>query len=682
MQSHQDHEQEQHLRLEQIMQQQQQYQQSNTPPETAAARMMSSSTLRPSLSLVIPEQEGGGTSNDKKHTVQYTATTPTITFENADILQDFLFPTNNTTTDNKRNNCGGGDSGGGLRLSAPPSPHLLSSHGHKIATTPTGGSGGNSTQSFDFDFDIIPSSVSPIITTDIQGMFDFVTSEYEPAAYTADDMTALWNEIEAMSGDGSAVSHTNNLYQSTTASLLYSPLDLINTHDNFVAAAAAPATAPSQYFAVSPIMPYYYSQATTTAVTNAATQQHSSSALSMSPNFSSINAFLAPSPLLVLGANNANFNFLYQKQQQQQQQQQQFYAPLLFPTSPTILPQQQRQNTLLSVESDHCAATITMTTTAIATSLGTSGGLLVPPAPPLPPPLQRSSSTTSFLLPPASLMQSIQEMRGQFGSRVNSNSSSIVNGINNSRVNSNSSIISASKNIEIGGSSNIDVAKGLDAFINEQQQQKQEGAEKNSLSMERQDYEVEKENYEAAAAAEIDYYYNDEERFEFESFGIPTMIAPAIMADLSSFHSQATTTGSSVCSSADNTVSAQHLSFSQQQQQHQPQQNSNPTATITTNPSTSTLITTSSIATATTVADTRKREFKCSLCDNRFLRKQDMKRHEVTHTRVKRFLCAVCGAGFARNDALARHMRSARCGRKVVGGGYGGAGAGVGHFGV
>ncbi|KAJ3386799.1 hypothetical protein HDU84_001301, partial [Entophlyctis sp. JEL0112] len=33
--------------------------------------------------------------------------------------------------------------------------------------------------------------------------------------------------------------------------------------------------------------------------------------------------------------------------------------------------------------------------------------------------------------------------------------------------------------------------------------------------------------------------------------------------------------------------------------------------------------------------DTRRRDFQCSLCENRFLRKQDMKRHEVTHNQIK-----------------------------------------------
>ncbi|KAJ3384336.1 hypothetical protein HDU84_003025 [Entophlyctis sp. JEL0112] len=49
------------------------------------------------------------------------------------------------------------------------------------------------------------------------------------------------------------------------------------------------------------------------------------------------------------------------------------------------------------------------------------------------------------------------------------------------------------------------------------------------------------------------------------------------------------------------------------------------------------------------------------MCPNRFLRKQDMKRHEVTHNQIKDFVCHNCGFGFVRRDALVRHVKSKRC---------------------
>ncbi|KAI8612462.1 hypothetical protein BC830DRAFT_1046411, partial [Chytriomyces sp. MP71] len=50
------------------------------------------------------------------------------------------------------------------------------------------------------------------------------------------------------------------------------------------------------------------------------------------------------------------------------------------------------------------------------------------------------------------------------------------------------------------------------------------------------------------------------------------------------------------------------------------------------------------------------RDFQCSVCSNRFLRRQDLSRHEVTHTRSREYICANgCGACFGRSDALARH---------------------------
>ncbi|KAI8837898.1 hypothetical protein BJ741DRAFT_602251 [Chytriomyces cf. hyalinus JEL632] len=72
-------------------------------------------------------------------------------------------------------------------------------------------------------------------------------------------------------------------------------------------------------------------------------------------------------------------------------------------------------------------------------------------------------------------------------------------------------------------------------------------------------------------------------------------------------------------------------------------------------------------ATATTTPimqnmDTRPRDHVCSMCGNKFLRRQDLMRHEVTHSTVKQFTCLYgCGASFGRSDALGRHMKNGKC---------------------
>ncbi|ORY48023.1 hypothetical protein BCR33DRAFT_714473 [Rhizoclosmatium globosum] len=60
--------------------------------------------------------------------------------------------------------------------------------------------------------------------------------------------------------------------------------------------------------------------------------------------------------------------------------------------------------------------------------------------------------------------------------------------------------------------------------------------------------------------------------------------------------------------------------------------------------------------------DTRPRDYVCATCLNRFLRRQDLNRHEVTHQKTKGFSCPLgCGTMFGRSDALTRHLRMKKC---------------------
>ncbi|ORY26388.1 hypothetical protein BCR33DRAFT_794526 [Rhizoclosmatium globosum] len=58
----------------------------------------------------------------------------------------------------------------------------------------------------------------------------------------------------------------------------------------------------------------------------------------------------------------------------------------------------------------------------------------------------------------------------------------------------------------------------------------------------------------------------------------------------------------------------------------------------------------------------RARDFLCTICGNKFLRKQDMQRHAATHVE-RQHVCQSngCGFAFARRDALVRHQKSSRC---------------------
>ena len=48
------------------------------------------------------------------------------------------------------------------------------------------------------------------------------------------------------------------------------------------------------------------------------------------------------------------------------------------------------------------------------------------------------------------------------------------------------------------------------------------------------------------------------------------------------------------------------------------------------------------------------RKYVCTVCTNRFVRPNDLKRHSIIHQEVKEFTCK-CGAAFGRQDALRRH---------------------------
>lgn len=48
------------------------------------------------------------------------------------------------------------------------------------------------------------------------------------------------------------------------------------------------------------------------------------------------------------------------------------------------------------------------------------------------------------------------------------------------------------------------------------------------------------------------------------------------------------------------------------------------------------------------------RKYVCTVCDSRFVRPNDLKRHAIIHQEVKEYICK-CGSEFGRQDALRRH---------------------------
>ncbi|KAI9203634.1 uncharacterized protein BJ171DRAFT_413795, partial [Polychytrium aggregatum] len=52
------------------------------------------------------------------------------------------------------------------------------------------------------------------------------------------------------------------------------------------------------------------------------------------------------------------------------------------------------------------------------------------------------------------------------------------------------------------------------------------------------------------------------------------------------------------------------------------------------------------------------RPFRCKDCDKTFLRKQDLRRHEIVHDpNCPGYKCSRCGTTFTRSDALFRHVK-------------------------
>ena len=54
----------------------------------------------------------------------------------------------------------------------------------------------------------------------------------------------------------------------------------------------------------------------------------------------------------------------------------------------------------------------------------------------------------------------------------------------------------------------------------------------------------------------------------------------------------------------------------------------------------------------------RTREFKCSICENRFLSQRNLQSHMITHTSEKPFQCDECSKTFNNHGSLLKHKES------------------------
>ena len=56
---------------------------------------------------------------------------------------------------------------------------------------------------------------------------------------------------------------------------------------------------------------------------------------------------------------------------------------------------------------------------------------------------------------------------------------------------------------------------------------------------------------------------------------------------------------------------------------------------------------------------TRKKDFQCEICENKFSRKQDLQRHmqDIYHTKIKAHECDICKKKFSQKGNLVQHFR-------------------------
>jgi len=54
----------------------------------------------------------------------------------------------------------------------------------------------------------------------------------------------------------------------------------------------------------------------------------------------------------------------------------------------------------------------------------------------------------------------------------------------------------------------------------------------------------------------------------------------------------------------------------------------------------------------------QKRRHACTVCDRRFVRPAELRRHETTHTNKREFTCGICNQQFKRNDHYRSHFKS------------------------